>query len=174
MTYAARRGAVLVVAAGLAVTACLDAGDPFDTDVPECAIPTIDTSDWVRTEGSVSILLPPEFERVEDRWERGGTRIWLDVVPIGEDPTFLPLPGLIYTGSCRAEINGRRVIFDYGGMNSGGPSPDLGVVATWRSVPIVGGNGDIFLSAQAVDHSDDVVVEAAAWSIIILSGPGGP
>lgn len=174
MTFVKRRGALLVVAAGLAFTACLDGGDPFDTDIPDCLTPTIDTTDWVRTETSVSILLPPEFERIEDRWERGGTRIQLHVIPSGDDPTFLPLPGLSYSGSCRADINGRRVIFDYGGLNSGGPTPDLGVIATWRLVPIVGGAGDIFLSAQAVDHSDAVIVEAAARTIIIPSGPGMP
>lgn len=167
-----RRTALLAVPVGCVwLSACLDGGTVLETELEDCIRPSIDTTSWVRTEGSVNILLPPEFELIEEnRWERGGTRIRLDVVLSGEEPV-IPFPGWNYAGSCQARINGRRVVIDYGGVSSGGPTPDLGIAAAWRSVPLTGASGDIILSAQARDHSDAVVVEAAIWSIVISSGP---
>ena len=155
----------------VSLSACLDGGSPLDAELQDCIRPSIDTTSWVRTEGAVNILLPPEFEAIAaNRWERGGTRIRLDVVISGEEPV-IPFPEWNYAGSCQAQINGRRVVIDYGGVSSGGPTPDLGIAASWRSVPLPAASGDVILSAQARDHSDAVVVEAAIWSIVISSGP---
>lgn len=165
---------VLVLPVCTLLAACLDGGDSLVGLEPEdCIRPAVDTTGWVRTTGSVNIQLPPGFEEIGDqRWERGGTRVALHVVPTGEEPV-VPFPEWNYLATCRATSNGRRFVIDYGAISSGGPSPDLGIAAAWRSVPLVGGSGDVILSAQARDHSDSQIVEEAIWTIVIRSGPGG-
>ena len=161
--------AVLPVCALLA--ACLGEGGPLEIEVQECVPPVADTTGWVRTDGAVSILLPPEFEQIDtNRWERGGTRITVTTIPVGEPP-FRPFESWIYAGSCAARINEQRVVIDYGGVSSGGPTPDLAIAAAWRLVPLPRSTGDIILSAQARDHSDRVVVEAAIWSLHVTVLP---
>lgn len=153
------------------LAACLGDNSPIEVEVPECTPPVADTTGWVRTGGAVSILLPPEFEQIDtNRWERGGTRVTLTIVTAG-DPPFIPFESWNYAGSCTAWIRDRRVVIDYGGVSSGGPTPDLGIAAAWRLVALPASTGDIILSAQARDHSDRAVVEAAIWSLHVTSGP---
>lgn len=159
-----------MVSACVLATACLSGG-PIEAELQDCTRPAADTTGWVRTDGAVSILLPPEFEQIDTNlWERGGTRIRVTTVPTGEEP-FVPFPSWNYAGSCSAQINERRVVIDYGGVSSGGPTPDLGIAAVWRLVPLPTSTGDIILSAQARDHSDGHVVEAAIWSLHVTVTP---
>jgi hypothetical protein len=169
-----RAHALMVLPICVLAVGCLDGISPIEVDYQECPPAVADTTTWERTEGSVSILLPEGFEQIETNyWERAGTRIRITVVVSGQPP-FVPFETWNYVGSCSARAsNGRRFVIDYGGVSSGGPTPDLGIAAAWRSVPLEGGSGDIILSATMRDHSDARIVEAAVWTMHARSGPGG-
>jgi hypothetical protein len=172
------------VAAGLlcvAFGACAGNGPVALGDV-DCIRPTISTSGWQRVTESrgcgmfcrmeISYLVPPTFERAGSyAWERNATRTeWFatDLLALPD-----PYPEMTHTGKCRTQISNHRTFIDYGTLG-GDIMPDHLVLAYWRSVPMIGTNGDILFSARMRDPADRVLIEAMIWSVeISRGGPGG-
>jgi hypothetical protein len=173
--------AMAIVCCALATTACFGDLEPVATEVPECRQPQIDTTGWARvretrtlgalSSATITYLVPPTFERAGPySWQRGATLTnWQTRV---DEPLVVPFPELRYTGSCRARIADRTVVFDYGSVDAGGPVPDAAIIGVWNRVPLTGAVGDILFSGRVRDHSDILVLERMLFSVQVLRGPG--
>lgn len=171
-----------VAAVALVLGGCFDdIMTPPDPDIPDCVMPQADTTSWTRVTETVldpggmgagariSYLIPPAFENTgERRWERNATLIGWDV-GFGTPPA-LPYPDFVYSGSCRATISDKVVVLDYGGINSGGPNPDIAIIVGWQNVPLSGTSGTVIFHARMRDISDRPIIERMLWSVIIMRG----
>lgn len=167
------RTSVLAIAAAGLATACLADRDPLSPDMPDCVRPPVDTTGWARVPDEtsppsvVSLLVPPTFTQLSSRrWERGATAIGWQTTG-GGPRTLQPFPEMTHTGSCRAYISDRRVVFDYGTIVSGGPNPDAVIVARW---PDVGLAGHVLIDARMRDMVDRPILESMLWSVQVRGG----
>lgn len=171
-----------VAAVALVFGGCFDdIVTPLDPDIPNCVMPQADTTSWTRVTETVldpggmgagariSYLIPPAFQNTgERRWERNATLISWDV-GFGTPPG-MPYTDFVYSGSCRANISDKTVVLDYGGINSGGPNPDIAIIVGWQNVPLSGTSGTVVFHARIRDISDRPIIERMLWSVIIMRG----